>query len=357
MIPSITAVRMSGAATRGELPLLVLGPSLGTPAAASWTDCAAGLTDSFDVLAWDLPGHGHNRGVPAKGFTMAELAAGVLRVVDDVLAHRDELGGTFAYAGSGVGGAVGLQLLLDAPDRIWSAVLLGTGACSVGRASREGRGDDVVDEGHALVAAALADFDVRDRLAEITAPVLAVAGSQDTGTPAADLEAVADGVQDGRVELLEGGAAPLAVEAPAQVAALIRHHVLGEALPLDAGASSERHVAGLAVQREVLGDAHVDRAAAATTDLTRDFEMLATEYAWGGVWARPGLDRRSRSLIALTALVAGGHLDELEVQLLAARTNGLSDAEISECLLQTAVYCGMPAAGAAYRIAQRVLAT
>ncbi len=132
MIPAITAVRMSGASTRSELPLLVLGPSLGSSAAALWTECAAGLTDHFDVLAWDLPGHGHNRGVPEEGFTMAELAAGVLRVVDEVLGQRSELGadagGAFAYAGVSVGGAVGLQLLLDVPARVTSAVLVCTGA-------------------------------------------------------------------------------------------------------------------------------------------------------------------------------------------------------------------------------------
>ena len=81
-VPSITAVRLTGAAHRAELPLLVLGPSLGTSAATLWTHCAAGLTDVFDVVAWDLPGHGYNHTVPDESFTMAELAQGVLRVVD-----------------------------------------------------------------------------------------------------------------------------------------------------------------------------------------------------------------------------------------------------------------------------------
>ena len=128
MIPSITAVRLSGARNRAELPLLVLGPSLGTSAKTLWTHCAAGLADAFDLVAWDLPGHGHNRVVPEEPFTMAELATGVLRVVDDVLAERSEPGGSFLYAGDSVGGAVGLQLLLDQPERVTSAVLLCTGA-------------------------------------------------------------------------------------------------------------------------------------------------------------------------------------------------------------------------------------
>jgi 3-oxoadipate enol-lactonase/4-carboxymuconolactone decarboxylase len=116
------------------------------------------------------------------------------------------------------------------------------------------------------------------------------------------------------------------------------------------------HDAGMVVRREVLGDAHVDRAVAATTPLTADFQELITQYAWGSVWTRPGLDRRSRSLITLTALVARGHHDELAMHLRAARRNGLSVDEIGELLLQTAIYCGVPDANTAFRIAQEVLA-
>ena len=111
----------------------------------------------------------------------------------------------------------------------------------------------------------------------------------------------------------------------------------------------------MVVRREVLGDAHVDRATAAATDLTRDFQEFITEYAWGGIWTRPGLDRRSRSVAVLTALVARGHHEELAMHLRAARTNGLSVAEIKEVLLQAAIYCGVPDANTAFRIAQQVL--
>jgi 4-carboxymuconolactone decarboxylase len=112
---------------------------------------------------------------------------------------------------------------------------------------------------------------------------------------------------------------------------------------------------GMGVRREVLGDEHVDRATAAATDFTRDFQQLITEYAWGSIWTRPGLDRRSRSLITLTALVARGHHEELAIHVRAARTNGLTVDEIKECLLQTAIYCGVPDANTAFRIAQGVL--
>jgi 3-oxoadipate enol-lactonase/4-carboxymuconolactone decarboxylase len=112
---------------------------------------------------------------------------------------------------------------------------------------------------------------------------------------------------------------------------------------------------GMEVRREVLGREHVDQATESATDLTRDFQQLVTEYAWGTIWTRPGLDRRSRSLIALTALVARGHHEELALHLRAALTNGLKVDEIKETLLQTAIYCGVPAANTAFRIAQDVL--
>ena len=112
---------------------------------------------------------------------------------------------------------------------------------------------------------------------------------------------------------------------------------------------------GMEVRREVLGADHVDRATANASELTREFQELITEYAWGTVWTRPGLDRRSRSMITLTALVALGHDEELALHLRAAITNGLSVDEIKEVLMQTAIYCGVPAANTAFRIAQQVL--
>jgi 4-carboxymuconolactone decarboxylase len=109
------------------------------------------------------------------------------------------------------------------------------------------------------------------------------------------------------------------------------------------------------VRREVLGDEHVDRAVARTSDFTRDFQDLITRYAWGEIWTRPGLDRKTRSAVTLTALVALGHFDELAMHVRAARRNGMTDDEIKEVLLQCAVYCGVPAANHAFAVAQRVL--
>lgn len=396
MIPSVTAVRFTGAKHRAELPLLVLGPSLGSSATTLWSACAAGLTDRFDVLGWDLPGHGHNTGVPAEPFSIAELAAGVLVVVDEVLAQREQPGASFAYAGVSVGGAVGLQLLLDAPGRVESAALICTGARigqpamwlgRVGQVAMSGttvmvagsaerwfadgfvdREPEVAsgllgalqaadDEGYIAVCDALAGFDVRDRLSEIEAPVLAIAGAEDGVAPTAGLAEVADGVVHGRLVELPHVAHLAPAEAPARVAALLREHFLGEDPVPEPTLESHRSAAwraGDVVRREVLGDEHVDRALVGGAG-TRDFQSYLTEHVWGAVWTRPGLDRRSRSMIALAALVSGGQHEELAVHLRAAITNGVTRAEIDEVLLQTVVHCGVPTAGAAFRIANEVL--
>ena len=119
---------------------------------------------------------------------------------------------------------------------------------------------------------------------------------------------------------------------------------------------SDEHERGMEVRREVLGDEHVDGAIEGTTEFTEEFQDLITRYAWGEIWTRPGLDRRMRSAITLTALIARGHFKELPMHLRAARRNGLSDDEIKEVLLQSAIYCGVPAANHAFAIASEVLA-
>jgi 4-carboxymuconolactone decarboxylase len=120
--------------------------------------------------------------------------------------------------------------------------------------------------------------------------------------------------------------------------------------------TDERHDEGMRVRREVLGDEHVDRAIEGTTPFTADFQDLITRYAWGEIWARPGLDLKTRSAVTLTALTALNHHEELAMHVRAALRNGLTPDEIKEVLLQAAIYCGVPAANRAFAIAQRVLA-
>ncbi len=367
--------------------LLVLGPSLGTSVTTLWGPVAERLGSAFATLGWDFPGHGAS--APTVDFTVAELAVGVLSAVDSRLGRET----TFYYAGDSLGGAVGLQLLLDAPDRIRSAVLCCTGpkigepdgwrerarAVQAGGTSvlldssparwfapgfvdrepeiAKALLDDLVRcDGKSYTAAceALAEFDVRPRLPEIATPVLAVAGNRDVSTPPAIVRHLAEGVQSGRLVLVDGIGHLAPAEAPDRIAELIMELTDGGMTRASRTAGQVR-AEGLRVRREVLGDSHVDLALAGTTELTRDFQDLISSYAWGTIWARPGLDRRSRSLITLAALVARGHHEELAMHLKAARNNGLSNTEIAEALLQTAIYCGVPDANTAFRIAQQVL--
>ncbi|WP_447643831.1 bifunctional 3-oxoadipate enol-lactonase/4-carboxymuconolactone decarboxylase PcaDC [Nocardioides zeae] len=385
-VPVIDGVELSEA---GNGPLLLLGPSLGTSATALWERCAALLTDDHHVVGWDLPGHGRSV-APEDGFTMGELAQGVLAFAERTLRARGEATGTFAYAGVSVGGAVGLQLLLDAPERVAAAALLATGArigtpdgwheraamvrafgtatmvegsakrwFAPGFVEREPEVggallaslEETDAAGYAAVCKALAAYDVRDRLATVRVPVLAVAGATDESTPPSDLEVIASGVADGRVVVLDDVAHLAPAEAPVAVADLLRSHLRQTAVITE----SQRAAAGATVRRQVLGDEHVDGAGDAPSSFTRDFEDLVTQFAWGSVWSRPGLDRRSRSLVALGALVAEGHHDELATHVRAALRNGVSVEELAEALLQTAVHSGMPAAAAAFRVAQDTL--
>ncbi len=119
--------------------------------------------------------------------------------------------------------------------------------------------------------------------------------------------------------------------------------------------TDETHEQGMKVRREVLGDEHVDRAIARTTPVTEEFQDLITRYAWGEIWTRPGLDRRMRSAITLMALVALNHEEELAMHVRAALRNGLTSDEIKEVILQSAIYCGVPAANGAFAVVQRVL--
>jgi 4-carboxymuconolactone decarboxylase len=118
---------------------------------------------------------------------------------------------------------------------------------------------------------------------------------------------------------------------------------------------ADRHEQGMQLRRAVLGDEHVDRAEARKTAFTEDFQDLITRYAWGEIWTRSGLDRRTRSAITMTALVARGHYDELALHVRAALRNGLTPDEIAEVLLHSAIYCGVPAANSAFKVAQRVI--
>ncbi|MDJ1132815.1 4-carboxymuconolactone decarboxylase [Streptomyces iconiensis] len=396
-----------------DAPVLVLGPALGTTW-HMWDRQIPELTRNWRVLRFDLPGHG---GSPAYSADSASALA------DRLLATLDTLGiERFGYAGCSIGGAIGIQLALAAPQRVTSLALVSssprfstpdtwrqrgvvirtngldpiarttperwftTGFAAAQPAIVEWAVQMVrtTDPGCYIAACeALASFDAKGALGGIGVPTLVVAGAEDEATPPAEARALVAGIPDARLAIVPGASHLTPVEQPGAVTDLLIRHftttwqesaagppapapVIAPA-PQQASAVAELESAeraalrtdafdvGMKVRREVLGDAHVDRATEAADEFTEDFQHLVTRYVWGEVWTRTGLDRRMRSVITLTALVAGGHHDELVFHTRAALRNGLTPDEIKEVLLQTAVYCGVPAANAAFTVAQRVI--
>ncbi|SEE28373.1 3-oxoadipate enol-lactonase / 4-carboxymuconolactone decarboxylase [Streptomyces misionensis] len=360
--------RVEGSASA---PALLLGPSLGT-SYALWDKVAPELAVTHRVVRWDLPGHGGSAaGLIGAGATVGDLAGLVLALADALGIER------FAYAGVSLGGAVGLHLAVHHPDRLSSLAVICSSAHFNGAKPWEERAALVRREGlaglaegadarwftpgftvpglvrdhreadpeaYAACCDALAAFDLRDRLPEITVPVLAIAGREDPATPSAHLREIADAVPGAALVEIPGASHLAPAERPEAVLTALRAHFSG---------SARR---GMEVRREVLGDAHVDRAQSRQTPFTARFQDFISRYAWGEIWTDPTLTRRERSMITLTALVAHGHYDELAMHVRAARRNGLTPEEIGAVLLQTAVYCGVPAANSAFAVAQRVLA-
>ncbi|MFE6775051.1 3-oxoadipate enol-lactonase [Streptomyces sp. NPDC057702] len=386
-------------------PALVLGPSLGT-SLSLWDRQAAALAGEYRVIRWDLPGHG---GSPADLLGAEPTVADLGR---QVIALADALGvDSFAYAGVSLGGAVGTWLAAHHPGRVRALALLCTSARfgapeawhERARAVRAEGIDQLADSapdrwftpgfvaGHTEAVAALvadhraadpaayaacceliARLDLRAELARITVPTLVVGGRGDVATPPAHARALADGIADAHLVEIARAGHLACVEQPGAVLAALRAHLAApvtgpEAAPPGDGAPPSPWEGGadrsgafsraeaMSVRRAVLGDAHVDRAVATTTAFTARFQDFITRYAWGEIWTGQVLDRRTRSCVTLTALVAGGHDEELAMHVRAALRNGLTPQEIGEVLLQTAVYCGVPAANSAFKVADRVL--
>ncbi|MFD7060746.1 3-oxoadipate enol-lactonase [Streptomyces sp. NPDC059906] len=352
-------------------PPLLLGPSLGT-SYALWDAVAPELSVRHRVIRWDLPGHGGSRAdLIGPGATVGDLADLVLALADSLGVER------FAHAGVSLGGAVGLHLAVHHPERVSSLAVVCSSAHFNGARPWQERAAQVRAEGlarfadsadarwftpgftvprlvrdhreadpgaYAACCDALAAFDLRERVGEISAPTLLVAGREDPATPPAHLREIADAVPGATLTEIPGASHLAPAERPEAVLTALRTH-------LDGGARR-----GMAVRREVLGDAHVDRAQARQSPFTARFQDFISRYAWGEIWTDETLSRRERSMVTLTALVAHGHYEELAMHVRAARRNGLTPDEIGAVLLQTAVYCGVPAANSAFATAQRVLA-
>lgn len=357
-------------------PVLVLLHSLGASLQV-WDDQAAALAGAFRVVRPDMRGHGLSEVTPGP-YAMEQLA-------DDVLAVLDALDvGQAHVAGLSIGGMVAQAVAHRAPGRVASLILCSTAMAIPpeqlwrDRAAqvRAGGMGAVVDpvmarwvtpgfmgepgaaglramllrtapEGYAAAAEAIAAADLTERTRALRVPALVLVGDRDEATPIPSAEALRDALGASLV-VLPGAPHIPTVEAAEAVTDAIRRFLQP--------APGDLLEAGMAVRRQVLGAAHVERAAASATALDRDFQAFITRTAWGGVWARPGLDRRTRSLLTLAMLAALGHHEEFRLHVRASRNTGATEEDIAELLIQVAAYAGIPAANSAVRIAKESLA-
>jgi len=356
-----------------EAPVVVLSGSLGTDL-TMWDPQVEPLSKRFRVLRYDLRGHGASAAPPGP-YSIADLGQDLLALMDQLEIERASL------CGVSIGGMLSMWVAADAPERVERLVV----CCSSAFLDPEGTyreraalvraqgiepiADAVIQrwftpafaaanaplvermravlcatppEGYAGCCEALAAMDLRPELAKISAPTLVISGEDDPATPPAHGRAIAGGVRGAEFIAVANAAHIASIERAELVTALILRFLQPDRL-------------GMRTRREILGDAHVDRATAAAGNFGAPFQEFITDYAWGGPWSRPGLDRRTRSAITLAALVTLRAENEIGMHVRAALRNGLSADEIREILLHTAVYAGVPAANAAFAVAQRVL--
>lgn len=363
-------------------PVLALSHSIGTDH-GMWALQAEDLSPHFQVLRYDIRGHGASdvpHGEYSPEYSIDQLG-------QDVIALADALGiKKFAFCGISLGGAIGQWLALQEPDRLTGLILANTSPQFRPRANWDDRRKAVlaggmaaiVDEvmqrffspetlarddphanalksgllgtdpaGYAGCCSALRDFDFRKMLKEIRVPTLVITGNRDVSTP---------WQENGEILAREiSGAKSIQLDA-AHLSNLERPRsftvALLEFLQPSSHSFSDPLTAGFEVRRAVLGNAHVDDSVAATSDLTREFQELITRYAWGTIWTRPQLNRRTRRLLVLAIAASLGRWEEFRLHVRSGLSHEMELCDLKEVLLQTAIYAGVPAANTGFHVVQ-----
>jgi 3-oxoadipate enol-lactonase/4-carboxymuconolactone decarboxylase len=358
----------------GATPVVLLH-SLGTNLHV-WDHQAASLSNSFRVIRPDLRGHGVTACTPGP-YSMAQLADDLAGLLDALGIPKIHLGGI------SIGGLIAQAFAAAHPDRVASLILVDTAMAippaqswtdRAAKVRAEGIGsiaDSVLarwvtapfidspesaglmamllrtpTEGYAAAAEAIAAADFVGSTAELKIPTLVVVGDQDLATPVASAQALHEAIAGSSLVILENAAHIPTVEKPAELIAAMQKFL---SPPI-----TDVYESGLAVRKQVLGEAHVARASQNITDLDRDFQAFITRTAWGSIWARPGLDRRTRSLLTIAMMACLGHEEELKLHLRASKNTGATPADVAEALMQVAVYGGVPAANSAFRAAKDI---
>ncbi len=359
---------------REDRPVLVLSHSLGTDMGL-WAGQMPDLLHHFRVLRYDTRGHGASEVTPGD-YSVEQLAKDALGLLDALEINR------FAWCGLSLGGMTGMWLAAHVPERMTALVLANTSAkfgppsdwdarrkavleggmsalaqAFVQRNFRAGtlstRGPAIASMrsvflgtdpvGYAGACAAIRDMDFIDLLAGILMPSLLIVGEYDMPTPwSGHGEHLASGIAGIKVIRLPAGHLS-AQERPRSFTAALLDFLLP--------AKADRLQAGLGVRRAAMGDAHVDRVLDGASAFDREFQEMLTRHSWGSIWARPGLDRRTRRLLVLSVLGALGRWQEFRVHLRAGLSRELEPCDVKETLMQLAIYAGMPAANTAFGIA------
>lgn len=359
-------------------PAILLAHPLGMTQAV-WDELAPELDGAYRLISWDLPGHGAS-GPARQPVTAEDLAGTALAILNSLGIQKAH------FVGTSIGGVVGMQLLLLAPERLHRVILTNTGARIGTPQAWQQRAQDVRqqgltamsqqlvsgwfapafqqqhpealtgwqvqldrcdDESYARLCELLASTDLRDYLAGQELPVHLLAGAVDASTPPQTLSALADEFDQADLHTLADVGHVPSVEAPATLAAYLRAKI--ETIPEDQPASFE---AGLDVRRSVLGHEHVERSLQNATTLDRPFQDLITRMAWGQLWGNTDLARPQRSMITLGILAALGRDGELELHLETAKTIGLSEMQLRQVFMHVAIYAGVPAANHAFKLAR-----
>lgn len=356
-------------------PVLLFSNSLGSEQ-MMWDELVPHLLPYFRVLQYDTRGHGKSPVTPGP-YTIDQLGQDVIDLLDQLNIDR------VYYCGLSMGGLIGQWLGIHHPERLQKLVLSNTGA-KIGNDERwNGRiatitaqgmqaiVDDTMERwftadfrehnpervaetkamflrspvaGYAACCAAIRDADFRSELSRIPVETLVITGDEDPVTNVEQAEFLVANIPNARLRVLP--ARHLAsTELPARYAEVLIDFLVG----------STAYDRGMHVRRTVLGDAHVDRANAQMTDLTADFQRFITNYAWGDIWTRSGLSKHTRSLITLSMLIALNRKAEFQMHVRAALHNGVSEEEIKEVIMHSALYCGLPAANEAFHSAKEVL--